>query len=114
MKTASRIVFRLWRQKVYRPQRQVDPRRIPVRQRASGSRAPYYGISLDDPDLRRMLVTHIHCGEIMQPIPAPEGSAGGTVDTLGPRPNASDPSVTYRCACGFSCDGQPDQAAAGH
>lgn len=53
----------------------------------------------DDPQLRRMLTTHIHCGEHMQlvsvdPAQPAKGFAGTTDGGL----------VTYRCACGFSFD----------
>lgn len=53
----------------------------------------------EDPQLRRMLATHVHCGEPMRlvsaaqvpPAEAREGNHDG-----GP--------LTYRCACGFSFD----------
>jgi hypothetical protein len=53
----------------------------------------------EDPLLRRMLNTHIHCGQMMQPVivePAllNDGPGGTILRGL----------VTYRCACGFSFD----------
>lgn len=57
-----------------------------------------------DPLLRRMLATHIHCGEPMQVLAAdqtppliesPEGKNDGGL-------------LTYRCACGFSFDQRQD------
>ena len=53
----------------------------------------------EDPQLRRMLASHIHCGQPMQlvsvnPTPLEEGNDGGL--------------LTYRCACGFSFDQRQD------
>lgn len=57
------------------------------------------GRSSEDPQLRRMLATHIHCGEPMQPVPADQAPPVGLPD------GKNDASVlTYRCACGFSFD----------
>lgn len=58
-----------------------------------------YGMSSEDPQLRRMLTLHIHCGQEMQlvsvdPAPPSEGSTGR---------NDGGP-LAYRCACGFSFD----------
>lgn len=53
----------------------------------------------NDPELRRMLATHIHCGEAMQIVSPADAAAAGAEesrDDAGP--------VTYRCACGFSFD----------
>jgi hypothetical protein len=57
----------------------------------------------EDPQLRRMLATHIHCGEAMQLVAAdrtssielPDGKNDGGL-------------LTYRCACGFSFDQRQD------
>ena len=53
----------------------------------------------EDPELRRMLATHMHCGEPMQlvggePAPFTEGQEAGCDGGV----------LTYRCACGFSFD----------
>jgi hypothetical protein len=60
---------------------------------------PVPGRSSEDPDLRRMLNSHVHCGEQMQLIivhPAPPGDQTTA---------QNDRSLhTYRCACGFSFD----------
>lgn len=53
----------------------------------------------EDPLLRRMLATHIHCGEAMQLVAAVETSPAGLPD----RKNDGG-LLTYRCACGFSFD----------
>lgn len=50
----------------------------------------------DDPQLRRMLATHVHCGEDMQPEARKDAAKDGTEGAAG--------HVTYRCACGFSFD----------
>lgn len=60
------------------------------------------GMSSEDPQLRRMLTLHIHCGQEMQlvsvdPAPPSEGSAGRNGGPLA-----------YRCACGFSFDQRRD------
>ncbi len=57
----------------------------------------------EDPQLRRMLATHVHCGEPMQlvsvdPARLEEGPPGKNDGGLG----------TYRCACGFSFDQRRD------
>jgi hypothetical protein len=56
-----------------------------------------------DPQLHRMLASHIHCGEPMQLLSVNqslpnEGYAGRNGRDL----------LTYKCACGFSFDQQPD------
>lgn len=58
----------------------------------------------EDPQLRLMLATHIHCGEPMQevqPTAAPESA-----DSHHP---PGQRILTYRCFCGFCFDEQPDQ-----
>lgn len=57
----------------------------------------------EDPQLRRMLVRHVHCGEPMQlvnvdPALLDEGPAGKNDGGL----------AVYRCACGFSFDQRRD------
>lgn len=62
-----------------------------------GSALP--GRPSEDPELRRMLSSHIHCGEEMQLIiahPAPPDDRTSTKNDGSP--------LTYRCACGFSFD----------
>lgn len=54
---------------------------------------------IEDPLLRRMLATHIHCGEPMQLVgadktPLTESQESQNVGVL----------LTYRCACGFTFD----------
>ncbi len=52
-----------------------------------------------DPELRRMLTSHIHCCEEMQLVilPGEQGSAKRECNLL-----------TYRCSCGFSFDQERD------
>lgn len=57
----------------------------------------------DDPQLRRMLTSHIHCGEEMQLVSADaalRNEKAGARNGLCLR--------TYRCMCGFSFDQRPD------
>jgi hypothetical protein len=51
----------------------------------------------EDPQLRRMLATHMHCGEEMQLVG--HAAAAGV-------PDGKDDGglLTYRCACGFCFD----------
>lgn len=63
----------------------------------SGGTLP--GRGSEDPDVRRMLTSHIHCREEMQLIiahPAPPGDRTMAKNDRSP--------LTYRCACGFSFD----------
>ena len=57
----------------------------------------------EDPQLRRMLSSHIHCGQEMQLV---------STDPALPREQTTarndDSVLTYRCACGFSFDQRPD------
>lgn len=55
--------------------------------------------SEEDPQLRRMLATHVHCGEDMQVVPPADAEPAGPEES---RDRAGR--VTYRCACGFSFD----------
>ena len=55
------------------------------------------GLPLEDPQLRRMLTSHIHCGQEMQLV--------STDPALPGEPTKNGVSLlTYRCACGFSFD----------
>ena len=63
------------------------------------------GRSDDDPDLRRMLVSHMHCGEPMHLIQASElplwaAPETATVSITG----QATETLTYRCACGFTLE----------
>jgi len=57
--------------------------------------------SASDPDVRRMLVSHRHCGELMHEIPA--------VDESAPQANPDGPVVTYQCECGFAFEQRENQ-----
>ena len=73
----------------------MAPSQIPPAVRRPGRRGPARARRAEDPQLRRMLATHIHCGEPMQLVAAPgEGPAAKNDGGL----------LTYRCACGFSFD----------
>lgn len=53
----------------------------------------------EDPQVRRMLASHMHCGEPMQLVAAdPVPSSDGSTELVDGGP------ATYRCACGFSFD----------
>lgn len=53
----------------------------------------------EDPLLRRMLTSHVHCGEEMQLIIV------DTAQSLERTPASNNGCLfTYRCACGFSFD----------
>ena len=56
----------------------------------------------EDPLLRRMLATHIHCGAAMELV-ADQTSPVGLPDWKN-----EDCILTYRCACGFSFDQRRD------
>lgn len=64
----------------------------------SQSRGAVRAKRVEDPQLRRMLVTHIHCGEEMQLV--------GAGQTYSPDVERKDDAglLTYRCACGFCFD----------
>lgn len=57
--------------------------------------------SASDPDVRRMLVSHRHCGELMHEVPA--------VDESAPQANPDGPVVTYQCECGFAFEQRENQ-----
>lgn len=66
------------------------------------------GTPSEDPQLRQMLATHVHCGEVMRLVaaepPAAEPPAAGQ-SAAGPPSGRNDGGLlTYRCACGFSFD----------
>lgn len=68
---------------------------IPQTVRRKGLRGAARARPSEDPQLRRMLASHIHCCQPMQLVtgdPAPPGER-----------NDGD-LLTYRCACGFSFD----------
>jgi hypothetical protein len=56
----------------------------------------------EDPLLRRMLATHMHCGEAMELVAAKTSPVGL------PDGKNEDCILTYRCACGFSFDQRQD------
>lgn len=61
------------------------------------------GTPSEDPQVRQMLATHVHCGEVMRLVaaePAVEESSAAR------RPSGRNDGglLTYRCACGFSFD----------
>lgn len=54
--------------------------------------------AMEDPQLRQMMTTHIHCGEVMELVavqPPESAQRGGTAD---------GGVLTYHCACGFNFD----------
>jgi hypothetical protein len=55
--------------------------------------------SVDDPAVRKMLVSHIHCGE-----PMPLVQSNGTPRDGSGTEETEEGAVTYRCSCGFTCD----------
>ena len=57
----------------------------------------------EDPELRRMLTSHIHCGEEMQLIITHPALPGEQTTAKNDRSL-----LTYRCACGFSFDQPQD------
>lgn len=57
----------------------------------------------EDPQLRDMLTSHIHCGQDMQLVMVHPALPG---DRTTPKNDGS--LLTYRCACGFSFDHRSD------
>jgi hypothetical protein len=53
----------------------------------------------EDPQLRRMLATHMHCGEEMQLVSGGRAAASGVADGKD-----DGGLLTYRCVCGFCFD----------
>jgi Fe-S oxidoreductase len=51
---------------------------------------------VEDPELLKMMTTHVHCGEVMQLL------AEHPPQTAHPRNDVGV--VTYHCACGFNFD----------
>lgn len=68
---------------------------IPQAVRRKGLRGAARAGPSEDPQLRRMLASHIHCGQPMQPV---------TVDPAPPDERNDGDQLTYRCACGFRFD----------
>ena len=61
------------------------------------------GTPSEDPQLRQMLATHVHCGEVMRLVAAEPPATGQSA--AGPPSGRNDGGLlTYRCACGFSFD----------
>jgi hypothetical protein len=72
---------------------------IPPAVRRARRRGAAHARRPEDPQLRRMLTTHVHCGEPMRLVSA------GQVQPAGARQENYDGGLlTYRCACGFSFD----------
>lgn len=72
---------------------------IPLEVRRKALRGAARARRVEDPQLRRMLATHTHCGEPMQLVsgdPALPNEGFGVRNDGGLR--------TYRCTCGFSFD----------
>ena len=67
----------------------------------SGMEAPGRDV---DPDVDRMLATHVHCGKPMRLVTAEEIPvwAGTDPSTTAQAPSRSV--KTYQCVCGFSFD----------
>lgn len=66
------------------------------------------GSTVDDPQLRRMLITHMHCGEPMRLVPADKMPALLFPEALvSHAPELSGGVLMYRCACG-TFDRSPD------
>lgn len=60
-------------------------------------------VPLEDPQVRRMLASHMHCGQPMQLVPvspAPRGEPAAV--------RRDDAVLTYKCACGFAFDWSQD------
>lgn len=73
----------------------MTPSQIPQAVRSKGLKGAARARLSEDPQLRRMLASHIHCGQPMQPV---------TVDPAPPEERNDGDLLTYRCACGFSFD----------
>lgn len=72
---------------------------IPPAVRRASRRGPAGAGRTEDPQLRRMLATHVHCGEPMRLVSA------GQFPLAGARhENYDGGPLIYRCACGFSFD----------
>ena len=66
------------------------------------------GTPSEDPQVRQMLATHVHCGEVMRLVAAEPPAAGQSpAESSAARPPSGRNDgglLTYRCACGFSFD----------
>ncbi|XTR52315.1 hypothetical protein ACOM2C_01970 [Pseudarthrobacter sp. So.54] len=72
---------------------------IPQTVRRRGQRGTARARPSEDPQLRRMLTSHIHCGQPMQLV---------TVNPAPPEERNDGDLLTYSCACGFSFDQRQD------
>lgn len=82
------------------PQASRAARRARHKERLRGA-AP--GRPSEDPQLHRMLASHIHCGQVMQLV-----TAGPAVPNGGLAEKNGGGLLTYRCSCGFSFDQRQD------
>ncbi|WPU08624.1 hypothetical protein [Pseudarthrobacter oxydans] len=71
---------------------------VPLAVRRNNGRGAARAWRAEDPQLRRMLATHVHCGEPMQLV------GGDTLQDEGLAVRNDGGLLTYRCACGFSFD----------
>lgn len=69
--------------------------KIPYEVRRKGPAGASRARPSEDPELRRMMASHIHCGQPMELL---------TVDTATPEERNDGVLLTYRCVCGFSFD----------
>ena len=58
----------------------------------------------EDPQLHRMLASHIHCGQVMQLVTT--GPVVANEEVVAEK--ADGGLLTYRCSCGFSFDQRQD------
>jgi len=56
-------------------------------------------VPVEDPQVRRMLASHTHCGQPMQLVPVRPEPRGET-----PEVGHDATLLTYRCTCGFAFD----------
>lgn len=71
---------------------------IPHEVRCKGPRGAVRATPTEDPELHRMMASHIHCGQPMQLL---------TVDSATPEERNDGGLLTYRCVCGFRFDQRP-------
>ncbi len=72
---------------------------IPPAVRRANRRGPARAGRKEDPQLRQMLATHVHCGEPMRLVNTGQFPLTGALQE-----NYDGGPLTYRCACGFSFD----------